>query len=254
MARRLLILWCALGMLWPAMGQACSLRLPLINMTLPKAGVLPPGLDLDLGGAIVREAGCELVLSDGLSRPRRDLMFRMGQADLVLAASKTPEREQYARFSLPYRTEVVRLFAMQGRRQQFRAVAGFDDLQRMGTHLLTPDGGWYGPLFAAAQPGLQASGQLVVFKTFDQGLRMLEAGRADLIMGDALGLQKAAQRAGIQIAPLDFIVLRAPVHLMLNRTTTSEQDLQRINAAIGQLEANGTLKAIRHRYCDSCDP
>lgn len=254
MAWRILVLCYAIGMLLPAMGQACALRLPLINLTLPKPGVLPPGLDLDLAAAIFREAGCELVLSDGLSRLRRDLMFKLGQADLILAASKTPEREQYARFSLPYRTEVVRLFALQERRGKFRDVAGFDDLQRMRAHLLTPDGGWYGPLFAAAQPALQASGQLAVFKTFDQGLRMLEAGRADLIMGDALGLQKAAQRAGIAIAPLDFIVLRAPVHLMVNRTTTSEQDLQRINAAIGQLEANGALRAIRHRYCDSCDP
>lgn len=253
-ARRFLALCCALGMLLPAMGQACSLRLPLINMTLTKAGAPPAGLDMDLASAILREAGCELVINDGFSRSRRDLMFRMGQADLILAASKTPEREEYARFSLPYRSEVVRLFALQERRGHYGGVTSFDDLRRMGEHILVPDGGWYGPQFAAAQPALQANGQLVTFKTFDQGLRMLDAGRAGLIMGDALGMRKAAERAGVQIAPLDFIVLRAPVHLMVNRTTTSEQDLQRINAAIGQLEANGALKAIRHRYCDSCDP
>jgi hypothetical protein len=28
----------------------------------------------------------------------------------------------------------------------------------------------------------------------------------------------------------------------------------RTDAAIGKLEARGVLKAIRHEYCDACDP
>ncbi|MGZ3182107.1 MAG: substrate-binding periplasmic protein [Telluria sp.] len=246
--------WCALSLLVPACAAACALRLPLINLAAAKPGAPRTGFDLELADAITREAGCELVISDGFSRPRRDLMFSLGQADLILAATQTPEREQIARFSLPYRMEVVRLFVLQARRGRYDGVRGFDDVLRRGDHILVPDGGWYGPAYAAAQPALQANARLVTFKTFDQGMRMLDAARADLIMGDALGVQKAADRAGLAIAPLDFIVLRDPVRLMLNRATISDAILQRLNAAIGRLEANGTLRTIRHRYCDVCDP
>jgi polar amino acid transport system substrate-binding protein len=234
--------------------MACALRLPLINLTAAKPGAPRTGLDLELADAIVRAAGCTLVVSDGLSRQRRDLLFSLGQADLILAASATPERAQIARFSLPYRMEVVRLFSLQPRRALYDKLGGFADLVRTGERVLVPAGGWYGPAYAAAEPALQANGQLITFKTFDLGLHMLEAGRAGLIMGDAVGMEKAAARVGVAIAPLEFIVLRAPVHLMLNRATVGAPELQRIDAAIGRLEANGTLQAIRHKYCDACDP
>jgi polar amino acid transport system substrate-binding protein len=255
MAWRRWAIWCASAgvVLLPALATACALRLPLINLTAARPGAPRTGLDLELADVIVRAAGCELIVSDGLSRQRRDLLFSLGQADLILAASDTPEREQIARFSLPYRMEVVRLFSLQRRRARYATVAGFADLVRMGEKLLVPAGGWYGPAYAAAEPALQANGQLATFKTFDLGLHMLEAGRAGLIMGDAVGMQKAAARSGVPIAPLEFIVLRAPVHLMLNRLTVSAQDVERINAAIGRLEANGTLRSIRRHYCDGCD-
>ncbi|MES2129548.1 MAG: transporter substrate-binding domain-containing protein [Pseudomonadota bacterium] len=230
------------------------MRLPLINLSAPAPGTERKGMDLELADAIFAEAKCDLVLSDGVSRLRRDLMFSQGQVDLMLAASNTPERQAIARFSSAYRMEVVRLFATPENLARYDGVKSFDDILRLGERLLVPSGGWYGADYAAAEAKLQAHGQLSTYKNFDQGLKMLEAGRAGLIMGDFLGVNKAAAKAGMRIAPLAYVVLRAPVHLMLSRASTSEQDLQRIDAAIARLEARGALKAIRHKYCDSCDP
>jgi polar amino acid transport system substrate-binding protein len=237
-----------------APSAACTLRLPLINIALPQPGAERKGMDLELVDAIMTEAKCTLVFSDGVTRLRRDLMFSQGQVDLMLAASNTPERQAIARFSAPYRMEVVRLFAMPDNLSRYDGVKSFDDIVRLGERVLAPTGGWYGPDFASAEPKLQARGQLTTYKSFDQGLKMLEAGRGGLIMGDFLGLNKSATTVGVPIAPLAFIVLRAPVHLMLNRANIGEAELQRINAAIGRLETRGVLKAIRHKYCDACDP
>lgn len=246
---------CALGaslLLPPA--SACTLRLPLINIALPTPGAERKGMDLELADAIMAEAKCTLVFSDGVSRLRRDLLFSQGQVDLMLAASNTPERQAIARFSTPYRMEVVRLFTLPETLPRYDGVKSFDDILRLGERVLAPSGGWYGPDFASAEPKLQARGQLSTYKSFDQGLKMLEAGRGGLIMGDFLGLKKSAAATGVAIVPLSFVVLRAPVHLMLNRANIGEAELQRINAAIARLETRGTLKAIRHKYCDSCDP
>jgi polar amino acid transport system substrate-binding protein len=233
---------------------ACTLRLPLINIAVPAPGAERKGMDLELADAILAEAKCELVLSDGISRLRRDLLFSQGQVDLMLAASITPERQLIARFSAPYRMEVVRLFAAADNAARYEGIRNFDDILRLGERVLVPSGGWYGPDFANAEARLQSSGMLSTYKNFDQGLQMLAAGRGGLIMGDILGLNKAAQKAGVRIVPIPYVVLRAPVHLMLNRATISEQQVQRIDAAIAKLEARGVLKAIRHKYCDACDP
>jgi polar amino acid transport system substrate-binding protein len=172
----------------------------------------------------------------------------------MLAASITPERQLIARFSVAYRMEVVRLFATPDNLARYDGVKNFDDLLRQGERLLVPTGGWYGNDYAAAEGKLQARGLLSTYKNFDQGLKMLDAGRGGLIMGDFLGVNKAAAAAGVRVAPISFVVLRAPVHLMLSRASTSEADVQRLDAAIARLEARGALKTIRHKYCDVCDP
>ncbi|MNR49989.1 hypothetical protein D3C85_1694470 [compost metagenome] len=77
---------------------------------------------------------------------------------------------------------------------------------------------------------------------------MFKAGRGELIMGDAAAVRAEARRLGVALAALPFVPFRAPVHLMLNAASTTPQQLERINAAIAQLEQNGTLAAIRVRY------
>jgi len=77
---------------------------------------------------------------------------------------------------------------------------------------------------------------------------MFNAGRADFILGDRNAVRYAARQQGVTLVPLPFTVLRAPVHLMLNKASTTEAELGAINAAIDRLEQQGVLGAIRSRY------
>ncbi len=77
---------------------------------------------------------------------------------------------------------------------------------------------------------------------------MLEADRADLLLGDVLAVRHEARLQGVALNTLPFLVLRAPVHLMLNARTTSADDLARLNTAITHLEQRGALAAIRNSY------
>jgi polar amino acid transport system substrate-binding protein len=243
-------------------GHACALTMALEQWppyihTRPEAkagagkshrAAAASGLDLELAQAIIKEAGCTLRLLPELPTARRQRNFELGGIDLLLAASITPERRRYARFSIPYRHESVGVFARTSALAQYRDVTSIDALVKLGLPLLAPKIGWYGAAYARVQPAMTAAGQLSTFINFQQGLRMLDAGRADLIMGDGAALRYEAREQGIAISPLPFSVLRAPVHLMLNKISTSQAELNRLNAAIARLERNGALAEIRSRY------
>jgi polar amino acid transport system substrate-binding protein len=248
-ARHLLSAIALLGV--AAQAGACALRMALEQWppylySQPNAG--PSGLDWELAQAILKEAGCKLDLQAELPTARRQRQFEQGQLDLMLSASMTPERRRYARFSTAYRHETVGVFARASAQRQFQHLSSLDALLRDKASLLAPKVGWYGASYARAQPTLAATGRLSTFINFAQGLRMLDAGRADLILGDTLALRHEAKQQGVAIGALPLVVLRAPVHLMLNKSSTTQADLDHINAAITRLEQQGVLGAIRSRY------
>ena len=208
----------------------------------------PAGRDIELARAILKEARCTLVLQKEFPAARRQILFQQGELDLLLAASDTKERRAYARFSIAYRHESVGLFTTPAKLSRYRHLTNFGAIQKEKVALLAPRVGWYGRDYARNQPGLQAGGRLSTFGNFQQGIRMLDAERADLILGDSAALRYEAQQQGLSIAALPFVVLRAPVHLMLNAASTSQAELDGINAAIARLEKSGALSAIRNRY------
>jgi polar amino acid transport system substrate-binding protein len=250
-ARHILPAIALLGM--AAQAAACELRMALEQWppylySQPNAG--PAGLDWELAQAILKEAGCSLDLQAELPTARRQRLFEQGKLDLMLSASKTPERRRYAHFSIAYRHETVGVFARASAQRHFQHLSSFDALLRDQASLLAPKVGWYGAAYARALPTLAAAGRLSTFINFSQGLRMLDAGRADLILGDTLALRHQARQQGMAISAVPLVVLRAPVHLMLNKSSTTQADLDHINAAITRLEQQGVLAAIRSRYAD----
>ena len=231
--------------------QACQLSMALEQWPpyiFTSAQGAPSGLDMELAQAILKEAGCTLRLLPELPTARRQRLFEQGGIDLLLAASITPERRRRARFSIAYRHESVGLYTRTSLLPQYQDLTSLDALLKRKLPLLAPKVGWYGPNYARLQPALTAAGQLSTFISFQQGLRMLDAGRADLIMGDRAALRHEAREQGVAISPLPLVVVRAPVHLMLNKSSTSQGDLERINAAIVRLERQGALAHIRNRY------
>lgn len=211
-----------------------------------KAGV--GGIDYELLRAIVNQAGCSLQVEKEMPPARRNVMFLQGKLDLQMAATATDERRGFARFSLPYRQETVGLFTVPEKLEKLRGIGSFADVAALKAALLAPRLGYYGDDYQRSLPLLNADGRRSTFSTFDQGIKMLEAGRGDLIMGDAFALRHAARINKVKIVPLAYIPHRAPVHLMLNAASTTQEELARINQAITQLEQNGVLGAIRARY------
>jgi polar amino acid transport system substrate-binding protein len=206
------------------------------------------GVDFELLQAILNHAGCALQLEKEMPVARRNVLFQQGKLDLLMAASATEERRGFARFSLPYRQETVGLFTVPEKLDKLRRIDSFQAMATLHASLLAPRLGFYGDDYERALPMLNTEGRRSTFNTFEQGVKMLEAGRADLIMGDANALRYVARQLNVKIVQLPYIPYRAPVHLMLNAASTTQAQLARINQAISLLEQNGALPAIRARY------
>lgn len=236
-----------------AQAGACSRALNMVSEEWPPYSFtneenIQTGLDMDMAKAILKEAGCTLVTAPPLPAVRRQLLFERGEFDLMLAATDTPERRRIARFSNAYRHETVALFALARHYPRYAGIDSMAAVLRGQAAVLAPRVGWYGADFARAAPELRAGGRLYEFGAVDQGVRMLGAGRAQLIVGDRAAVLYEAQRQRLALRQLPFVLHQAPVHLMLSRASTTDSDLARINAAIARLEKNGSLQALRARY------
>lgn len=206
------------------------------------------GLDADMVRAIFKEAGCALVERDPMPPTRNMLLFEKGDIDLLAGASLTAERLKLARFSVAYRDETVGLFSLADGAEKYHAIHSFDDFLGLSLGLLAPRLGYYGDAYGKNMAALKTSQRLSQFVDFAQGMRMLAAGRAPFILGDAAGVEHAAARLGVKVQPLPFWVLESQVHLMFSRATIGEDDVRRIDAAIERLQKRGTFEQIRRSY------
>ncbi len=206
------------------------------------------GMDVELSRAIMQEAGCTLVEMPRMPPSRNTYMFNSGKVDVMAGASRTLERSKTAFFSVAYRTETVRLFATPEVARQYPQVKSFADVVRERLTLLAPRIGWYGQDYHDHVSELRADKRLFLFNEFPDGMNMLAAGRAKLILGDQASVAHAAAQRGIRLVALPFWLLDAPVHLMFSKQTMKEGDVRRIDAAIERLRRRGVIERIRRSY------
>ncbi len=206
------------------------------------------GLDVQLMQAIFKEADCSYKFAPLVAPKRMVDMVSIGKTDVLLAASNTPERRRANIFGVPYRQESVGFFALAKNFKAYSHIGSFDALLAHDAPLLLPNAGWFGDAYARALPALRASNRVVEFTYFDQGIRMLAAGRATFIMSDMAAITHAARMLGVAVEPLPFTINNAPVQMMFSRLSVSQQDIDTLNAATLRLEQKGKLKAIRFAY------
>ncbi|QZA77622.1 transporter substrate-binding domain-containing protein [Deefgea tanakiae] len=206
------------------------------------------GLDIEIAKAIFKEAGCILEIGAEVPRKRRQYMFSKGEIDVMLAASKTPEREAFSYFSSPYRNESVSLFTSPKKLEKYQSIDSFGSILKQRITLLAPNAGWYGDDYKSHYFWLNEANLLSPFETFAQAIKMFEVNRAELVMGDTGALVYEAKLKKLPLAALPKLVLNDNVRLMLNKKSTTEADLNALNAAMARLEKRGVLEKIRTQY------
>lgn len=207
------------------------------------------GLDIDLLEAIFNRAGFHANYSEmPWARVLRELEF--GTIQLTMSANQTAERDLYARFTLPYRNEETVLLIRRQDKGRWQEITQLSDL------LSRPDFTIgllrdfdYGTDFRTFMQSPQMQQRLLVRLKMEPLIKLLLAGRIQGIVMDPMGLQQL-NLAGIPLDQLTTLldIQQTPVHLMLSRRTTTQQQLQRLDEAIRALLQSPEYEQILARY------
>lgn len=207
------------------------------------------GLDIELAERIAQQAGLAVQWTR-MPWARQLESLQDGSLDLSLAASRVADREAYALWTQPYRPERAALLAL---RTSVRSPASLADLRGQRIGLIR--GTAYPGEFQEALKDPAFVAQLVPLRHGEQGLRMLRAGRLDLLIDDPVTHRHLARRDGLPPLAVVRWVFRGEARLMLCRRTEAARPglLAALNAAIGTLQANGTLRALMKDYPELLD-
>ncbi|MEW7864095.1 substrate-binding periplasmic protein [Aeromonas diversa] len=215
-----------------------------------RSGESLTGLDVELTRLILEEAGfTPQFIEMPWARVLREVEF--GSIDLGMSANQTEQRARYARFSLPYRSELTVLMIHRPQLPQWQHLKRLDELIGRDDFLIGVLKGFdYGETFRPLLSDPRVQSQLQVRMRLEQLVRLLLADRIQGILmdpGNVLTLRESA-------FPLDelYPLMTAkvtPVHIIMSLKSTDEIQKARIDASIRALLADKPrYQAILKRF------
>lgn len=210
------------------------------------------GLDVQLLKEIARRAGFKLIFHE-ISWQLQVENIRAGVLDVVAAASETPGRDVFARFSIPYRPEMKALFVRRGEARPVPTESA-DELVRFlkgGKFRLGVIKGWsYGdPVLDAYIADDAFSSRIVVADSTSTNLRNVLEGAVDGALVDRIVGATFAWEHGLEdgLKELPFEMV-TDVRFMFSKYSVSSETVRLFDAAIREIHRDGTFHEITKRY------
>lgn len=228
--------WLALVLLWPSWCYAnCDRPLRVLAEHWPPyvidAGESShprfSGDDVELARRVLAAAGCEALFVSMPTERAKQALVR-GEIDVMMAASKIPERLAYAWFSLPYRQEVIAVVGPEGT----TAVTAWQQFSERQYLLLAPRYGYYGDAWQQASSNLIQAGAVIFYTHYTRAVGMLKAGRADYVLGDVHALRAAGRELGLSLSAPMIVANDNPVHLMFSRKSVARETVDAVNRVL----------------------
>ena len=204
------------------------------------------GMDVDLATAMAEGAGCTLSFARGeWAELLKEL--QAGRIDILAGATKIEERESYAWFSDPYRSESFNLHVASDRQLPGNDLfALIEDGFRLG---LT-EGYIYGPAITAVQDNPLLAQRIVYSPIAEYHFNNLVEGRIDGFLEDPYVAEAIARRRGWedQVRALPISFGNHEVRFMFSRASVDGALVDRLNASLQQMAEAGETDKIMQRY------
>ena len=208
------------------------------------------GMDVEMVEAILHAAGCQWRWHvTPMTGARIIKSLRDGEIDLMVRASKTPDRERFARFSQPYRHEIVGLYAKTHTDLPERLTLA--DALRLGLRLIGPASGWYGIEFEQYRNRFKQEKRYTAYPNAQVGTELLFAtpSRGDLVLIDAdLFYHFVGPDRVMDIRQASGQLHITPAHLMASQKTVNAATVAALNKAIRRLLQSGELQQLEQSY------
>lgn len=208
------------------------------------------GLDVDLVTAVARNAGCEIDFRKGSWRELLEQLER-GEIHLLAGATRTADRESFARFTQPYRDEEFLLFIHADREDELADMT-FDQLMADGLRLGVVEAYLYGEPVSGYQDDPAHAEQFVYSAVAETNMAKLLDGRVEGILEDkyvgAAVIRHKDLGDVIRTHPARFT--SHPVSFMVSRAAVDEATFQRIDDSVGELLDSGAIDKVLAQYGD----
>lgn len=206
------------------------------------------GLDIEIVKAVAGRMNCTLVMQHGVWQELLG-QFRHGQLDILLGASKTASREEFALFSEPYRAEQFQLFV----RKDDAATYNFESVAEMvaAKHKvgLISDY-YYGEQITSLYADEQMRPQFVESTMSEQNMAMLMDDQVDAVLEDSFVGAAIIRRKGLeqQVQPHSIKLDETPIYVMFSKSTVQPQQVGLFNQALQQLKESGDYQHLLSKY------
>ena len=192
------------------------------------------GIDVEVAGAIAEKLGLELQIDD-MDFDAALLAAQQGKSDIVMAGvSVTEERQKVMEFSASYATGVQVIIVKEG-----SDIASVDDLEGK---MIGTQRGTTGSIYCSDDYGDDH------VTMYDNGLTAVQAlnnGQVDCVVIDSEPAKKFVEaNPGLQILETEYVSEDYAIGMAKGNTAL----LDAVNAAIEELQADGTIDKIVAKY------
>lgn len=208
----------------------------------------PAGLDIELVQAVANKMNCEITPKQGTWV---DLIagVKSGEVDMLLGASKTVAREEYAYFSEPYRKEQFVLFV---RAEEIASLPQntMTDFLSAGKKLGIVSEYYYGEELAQLYGDDKLKANFVEASLSELNLARLIDEEIDGMLEDRFVAASMLRRKGLDktVSPHSISLGDNDVFVMFSKSTVPDTKVSAFNAAMAAIRQNGEYDAILARY------
>lgn len=207
------------------------------------------GIDAELTRAIANDIGCTSKFVE-LPWARIVSEIRNGTLDMTSSASRTPEREAFARFSDPYREAEVAIFVRRGESNTYR-LDGLSSIPETGFKLGIVVAYYYGAEFQRLMNNAAFAAQVEGATDYPINIRKLLHGRIDGFLVDDIGVMVGEMKLlGVeeQLERYPLRIAAESLHMMFSKKSVDTATIESINASLATMKADGRLKSIMDRF------
>ncbi|MBF0118200.1 MAG: amino acid ABC transporter substrate-binding protein [Desulfobacterales bacterium] len=206
------------------------------------------GLDIELIDAIVKNMHCELVLKQ-MPWKRELNEVKDGNIDLAAGASKTPEREEFAYFSAPYRTESAVMFVRKGEANKYNFLK-LEDIMESSFSLGVVNGYYYGEKYTELIKNSNFNKKLDIVANDSFNFKKLMVNRIDGFLVDKISGIARLRKEGIldKVEMHSLPIYSSEICVMFSKKSTKPEEVTAFNKSLDELKANGTYDKILNKY------
>jgi polar amino acid transport system substrate-binding protein len=206
------------------------------------------GLDVELISPVIKKIGCKVEFIQGTWVNLLE-QFRSGQVDILLGASKTDAREEFAFFSVPYRMEKFELYIRKddAKRAEYKNINEFIE---QGSKIGVVGDYFYGQSISDLLDDEKTAenfvfgimGELNIARLLDMDI---DGFLEDSFVGASMIRRKAL---GEYIVTHGFTVNTGDIYVMFSRASVNGQRVAEFNAAMTDFKSQATYNQIMKKY------